>query len=600
MTAGLMYYRGNRRSCSVAMEWGNLSLGSGGHVRRRLPSHSLFAHLLNSFLLLAYALNAAGQTTAPQQNPAPPPSNPTLTSPSNLPAAQDTPDNSSTFKVTVNLVLTRVVVRDSKGHAIGNLRADNFELLADRKRQTIRYFAVDHAANPAPANEPRAARSGIEHREAVDREIPPHDFVAYVFDDVHLKSSDLVNAKSAALRHLVSLSPSARVAIFSMSGHVMLDFTNDEAKIRENISKLQPTPFRTGVGEQLPSLNGLPGGGAAEAAMLQQQAHEQKFNDEQQGQAGLDGLNAVVRRLSTMPGLKTMVVISPDFSVSNQPLDIASYQSLIESALRAHVIVNGLDPRGLISPMTPGCDINEECPKGPLAAVIAPEKPLAPVWTPALMYELTYTTGGTYFHSSNDLDEGFRRVDSIPEFSYVLGFSPAPVKSDGLVHPLQVRIKNSKGLTVQARRGYYAPKNLLAGLEDVNQEIQNEILSREEVHAFPVEFHTQFYRAETADIHLRVLIHTDARQLLFHRVDGVNRQDLTLACGLFDENGNYVKGIKQDMEMRLSDETLAKLDSSGVTTQADLVIRPGIYFIRVVVRDDRGRISTADDVIDTR
>ena len=202
--------------------------------------------------------------------------------------------------------------------------------------------------------------------------------------------------------------------------------------------------------------------------------------------------------------------------------------------------------------------------------------------------------------SNNDLDEGFRRVDSIPEFSYVLGFSPAPLKSDGLVHPLQVRIKNSKGLTVQARRGYYAPKNLLAGLEDVNQEIQNEILSREEVHAFPVEFHTQFYRAETADIHLRVLIHTDARQLLFHRVDGVNRQDLTLACGLFDENGNYVKGIKQDMEMRLSDETLAKLDSSGVTTQADLVIRPGIYFIRVVVRDDRGRISTADDVIDTR
>jgi hypothetical protein len=61
-----------------------------------------------------------------------------------------------------------------------------------------------------------------------------------------------------------------------------------------------------------------------------------------------------------------------------------------------------------------------------------------------------------------------------------------------------------------------------------------------------------------------------------------------------------VKGIKQDLKMRLLDETLAKLDSSGVTTQTDLVITPGIYFIRVVVRDDQGRISTADDVVDTR
>jgi VWFA-related protein len=362
--------------------------------------------------------------------------------------------------------------------------------------------------------------------------------VAYLFDDVHLKSADLSSAKAAALRHLASLPSSDRAAIFSMSGSVMVDFTNDQTKIRETISKLQPASFRTGVGEQLPSLNGLPGGGAAEGAMLQQQAHEQKFNDEQQGRAGLDGLKAVVGRLSTVPGLKTMVVISPDFSVSDQPLDIVSYQSLVESALRAHVIINGLDPRGLSSPMIPGCDINEECPQGPLAALIAPEKPPAPVWTPALMYELSYTTGGTYFHGNNDLDEGFRRVDSIPEFSYVLGFSPAPLKSDGRVHPLQVRIKNFKGLAIQARRGYYAPKNLLAGLEDVNQEIQNEILSRDEVHAFPVQFHTQFYRAETADIHLSVLIRTDARQLRFHKVDGINRQDLTLACGLFDENGN--------------------------------------------------------------
>jgi hypothetical protein len=333
--------------------------------------------------------------------------------------------------------------------------------------------------------------------------------------------------------------------------------------------------------------------------MLSQQAREQEFHHRGQSRDGVEGLAAVVRRVSTMPGLKTIVVISPDFYVPDLPMDVARYQSLVDSALRAHVVVNGLDPRGLIANLPPGCDLNEDCPDGPLSAFTSPVRPPIQVWTPEAMYDLSYTTGGIFFHSNNDLDEGFRRVDSTPEFSYVLGFSPVPLQSDGKVHPLRVTLRHSGRFTIQARQGYYAPKNRLTGLEDAKQEIQNEILSREEVHAFPMDFHTKFYRDDASDIHLGVLVHTDVRQLHFQKVDGANAQDLTLACALFDENGNYVQGVKQDLKMQLLDETLAELNS-GVTTRADLVVKPGIYFIRVVVRDDEGRIAAADDVIDTR
>jgi VWFA-related protein len=394
----------------------------------------------------------------------------------------------------------------------------------------------------------------------------------------------------------------------------MLDFTNDHAKVGESISKLQPAPTRTGVDEQLPDISGfelssasgeqgpVPGGSAARAAlgtMLAQQTTEQDFHHRAQSRDGVDGLAGVVRRVSTMPGLKTIVVISPDFYVPKIAMDIDRYQSLIDSALRAHVVVNGLDPSGLTPAPLSSCDLNEDCPNGPLAAFVTAVNLLPAVWTPEAMYDLSYTTGGTFFHSNNDLDQGYREMDSTPEFSYVLGFSPVPLYSDGKVHPLRVTLRHAGRFSVQARQGYYAPKNQLAGLEDVKQEIQNEILSREEVHAFPMDFHTQFYRDDTADIHLRILIHADVRQLHFQKVDGFNRQDLVLACGLFDENGNYGKSVKQDLNMRLLDQTLAKMDS-GVTTKADLVVKPGIYFVRVVVRDDQGRISTADDAIDTR
>jgi VWFA-related protein len=589
------------------MVWKAPSLDSHGRARRRLLFNSLLARFSwsASFLLL-WALSASGQTAHSQQNTASPQRVFTPVSPGNAPRSHATTavDDTATFKVTVNLVLVRVVVRDSYGHAVGNVRSENFEVFADGKPQTIRYFAIDHAPSLAPASRTNPELPGDDRHENRNLEIAPQTFVTYVFDDVHLKFADLFNARAAALRHLASLPPIDRVAIFSMSGDIVLDYTSDHAKVREGISKLQPASGRIGVDEQLPDIAGFesgsasgeqtppPGGGGAEAAMVAQQAKEQEFHHRAQSRDGVDGLAAVVRRVSTMPGLKTIVVISPDFYIPDLPMDVAGYQSLVDSALRAHVVVNGLDPRGLIADLPPGCDLNEECPFGPLEAFTSPVKRPVQVWTPEAMYDLSYTTGGIFFHSNNDLDEGFRRVDSIPEVSYVLGFSPVPLQSDGKTHPLRVSLRHSGHFNIQARKGYYAPKNQFTGLEEAKQEIQNEVLSREEVHAFPMDFHTQFYRDDGSDIHLGVLVHTDVRQLHFEKVDGANTQDLTLACALFDENGNYVQGIKQDLKMHLSDKTFAELNS-GVTTKADLVVKPGIYFIRVVVRDDEGRMSAA-------
>src|SRR5690349_6127126 len=48
------------------------------------------------------------------------------------------------FKLEVqrNLVLVRVVARDSKGHVVGNLRKEDFRLLDNGKPQTITAFTV--------------------------------------------------------------------------------------------------------------------------------------------------------------------------------------------------------------------------------------------------------------------------------------------------------------------------------------------------------------------------------------------------------------------------------------------------------------------------
>jgi len=49
-------------------------------------------------------------------------------------------DEAATFRVNVKLVLARVVVRDSKGNALGNLHKEDFELFDNGKPQVISHF----------------------------------------------------------------------------------------------------------------------------------------------------------------------------------------------------------------------------------------------------------------------------------------------------------------------------------------------------------------------------------------------------------------------------------------------------------------------------
>ena len=76
------------------------------------------------------------------------------------------------------------------------------------------------------------------------------------------------------------------------------------------------------------------------------------------------------------------------------------------------------------------------------------------------MAELAQGTGGEFFHNDNDLKNGFAKLAGSP-LQYVLTFAPKDMKLDGKFHSLKVRLadKERKGVSVQARRGYFAPKN---------------------------------------------------------------------------------------------------------------------------------------------
>jgi len=69
-------------------------------------------------------------------------------------------------------------------------------------------------------------------------------------------------------------------------------------------------------------------------------------------------------------------------------------------------------------------------------------------------------TGGVAFFpfKAQDLSQDFENIANELRSQYSILFRPEPLLTDGLFHPLDLKVKSRPGLVVRARKGYYAPK----------------------------------------------------------------------------------------------------------------------------------------------
>jgi VWFA-related protein len=537
-------------------------------------------------------------------------------------------DEPTTFKVNVRLVLVRVVARDAKGHAVGNLHKEDFQLFDKGKPQVISQFSVEQpgaqVALESKSSEPIAGETPLEASTNKGKTPDvPERFIAFVFDDVHLKFGDLSQVRAAADRHLATLLPTDRVAVFSTSGQTVLDFTDDRAQLHATLLRLQPRPVTNSGVQECPDVNYYLGdlienkNDPQAFAMATQDAlycmfnGDQRFiaqaqqaakaaamqaltNGETESRLALGVLKDVVRRTALMPGQRNVVLVSPGFLTPQLETD---YTEVIDRAVRSQVIINALDARGLYT-IVPGGDASVSGSGNVGAQFVGLKIQYQSASASAnsdVMATLADGTGGTFFQNNNDLDEGLRRVSTAPEYYYVLGFTPQNLKLDGNFHGLKVTVKSPEKLTIQARRGYFAPRHVADPTQQAKEEIDDALFSQEELHDLPVGLHTQFFKSSEADAKLTVLAHVDVKQLRFRKAEGRNWNDLTVVSALFDRNGVFLQGSEKTLQMRLKDETLQNKLGSGITMRASFDVKPGSYLVRLVVRDSEGRLMSAEN-----
>jgi VWFA-related protein len=518
------------------------------------------------------------------------------------------------FRVNVRLVLARVVVRDARGNAVGNLHQDDFRIFDNGRPQVISNFDVEAAPEAsASAGTPLAG----EPSNAATHPEFPNRYVAYVFDDLHMEFGNLESVQQAAQRHIDNLAATDRVAILTTSGQTVLDFTDDRAKLHETLGRLKPRPtierskcpdisfymadwiankhdkavLTTAVNDYIRCANLPPQMVATAPHFVEGLATQIVATGEEESRTGLRVLKAIVRRMAEMPGQRSLVLVSPGFLTPELQYD---YNDLIDEALRRQVVISSLDARGFYVSIPFG-DASQQGHAdvgGRSRASLDTEAASA---ESDILAVLAYSTGGTFFHNNNDMNEGFRRVANAPEFYYILGFIPHSIKSDGKYHTIKVTLANHQKYELQARRGYYASRRDVTEAEEAKREVEDEVFSSEELHGLPVSLHTEFFKPSDDLAKLTVLAHVDVKRLHYKQSNERHLNDLTLVTAVFDRNGNFLHGDEKLVQMRWKGETLQAKLGSGITLKTSFDVKPGRYLVRVVARDSEQQVMSAEN-----
>jgi len=534
-----------------------------------------------------------------------------------------------TLKAETNLVLVRVVVRDAKGATVDSLGKEDFQVFDHGKLQTIIHFSLEKPALKATESfATKPAEKAAETAGGDETTLPasaPHRFAALYFDDVNTPFENMARARAAADHFLThSLQPGDRVALFTASGQKQVDFTDDLAQVHQALLDLRSRPIVDEIScgaippyeaylivtfqdatamavakEEIVSCHNLQSFASEVDGQVLSAAAHSLSNSEIQAAAVLRGIQSAVGRMMSLPGQRSMVIVSDGFLTDTLRVEL---DEIANRALRGGVILSAMDARGLFT--------EAAITDARQSTIATPTKPWIMEAKRKMLFEsarrqtdgiqtLALDTGGAFINNTNDLEGGFRKAADLPEAYYVLAFSLPNLKLDGAYHPLQVKLVSARGLSVQARHGYYAPKKSADPSAREKEEIQEAVFSPDETHELPMDVHTQFFMKSETDASISVQTSLDLRQMHLRKEGDRNLDNLTFVTAVFDRDGHVVSAQQRSVELRLRDSSLENLMETGISIEALLDVMPGTYMVRAIVRDsESGQISSLNRTVE--
>jgi VWFA-related protein len=527
-----------------------------------------------------------------------------------------------TFPARVEQVTVDVVVTDKKGEPVTGLKKEDLEVHENGAPQTIVSF--DAVEVPAAAAEKPAPLPPVS-TNAHKGERRGRAFVI-VFDDIHLAPFTAQRAKAAVADFLrTETREGDRVTLVAAGGGIrwstrmgagrdeMIDLVkrlqgralpetgpdrmSDYEAMRIHVfrdemvmNRVQRRFETAGLMTATQQSAHVTGPRAVEDPYVTGRAAEVYFAVAARNRITLGALQRSLEALVGITGRKSLILVSEGFIYDPQ-LDL--FKRLVDASRRANTAIYFLNSRGL-----------EGLPLSMTAEFGAPLPPedVGFAFSEALeategSESLAADSGGFTVRNTNDLTRGFKRIADETRAYYLVGYNPANTARDGTFRRIQVKVRARKGLTVRARKGYYAPSDTETATSrksPVDAAFQGALDSPYDVDEIPLRM-THFVREETLLGRARVFlaVDVDIRSVSFKEEEGrsVGSLQLLMLAG-HRESAEHFR-YDQKIDLKLPPAAREDMMRTWLPFVHDFELPTGRYQAKVVVRDQAtGRMGT--------
>jgi VWFA-related protein len=541
------------------------------------------------------------------------------------PPAQD-----DVVRVFTQLVQTDLMVFDRKGNFVNGLKREDFELKVDGKPTSIEFLDSVVAGSAREEAQLAAARSGRGvslPANALER----GRTVLFYVDDLHLDLASCDAARKMIAKFLDrNMAYNTEAAITSTSGQIgfLQQLTDSDLMLRAALRRLNPKPYNVEDGglpriteheallldrrdpeltnyfidETIRMARGMTRDMAA--AIVSQRASNTLFRAQQATRNTLTGLENLLTYANKTPGRKLLIFISGGFVMDLQNTREAEIVRRISSAAaRSGVVIYSVDARGLATTIR---DASSGGGGGSDPTQRLERSLRSEVWdTQDIMSTLAKDTGGKTVFNTNDLTSGLQ--DALQETSvyYLMGWKPDPGSAaPGKFQKLTASIIGRPDLTVRLRRGFAAdPLPVATKTKEPKTppptgpeaELQKAMLEPLPGKNTPVSIALNYANTADKGLTLSTSLQID-RDFVSIDSDDQEKQNGTLEVlgTIYDDHGRA--GARISDRLTVTPATGANTTSANeIVATYPIRIRPGLYQVRVAVRDPKtGRVGNTN------
>jgi VWFA-related protein len=515
-------------------------------------------------------------------------------------AEAQTKPPATSIRVTSELVLANVVVRDKKGNLVRDLKKEDFTLFEDGKKQDISTFDFENvdqletagAAEKTVTGEAAATagpagvlkKSDAPVMNARDRRV-----IVLYFDFSAMEPEQIERCVDAAKKYINrQMQPADIVALVSLSTNmrVDLDFTDDKPKILSVLSS-----YSTGSGE------GLAAGDTGSAEGTAESGGSYTPDDTDYNTFSADwkllALESTMQALGKIEQKKSLVYFSNGISQTGTD-NQSALRAATAAAVKNNVSIYPVDIRGLQA-FPPGGEAQNASLHGQSAyngaAVLNDLSGNAA--SQETLSTLAADTGGKAFFDTNDFGGVFTQVQKDSSAYYVLGFTSTNALKDGHYRRLKVEVKRAD-VKLEFRPGYYAGRDYRhLNRADREAQLEDELSAELPQTDVPLYAGTAYFRQDESHYYLAVSLVVPGSQIPFVQEKDKDNATIDIIGEVrIGGRGKVPVGQLRDT-VKLALDSTQQVRRKNVQYNTGFVLAPGSYHLKFIVRENQtGRMGS--------